>query len=120
MEFVEDQPLQLPLIPHRKTGVQCDGSIVALRDGEQITLQCNVCEAVMGTVHAELLKALEQAIADSIVIHKFTEAEAPQVLTSLSEQCQREECKQCSGVFHRPVFCVHSCHRVERHPEAVQ
>src|SRR5215471_688553 len=38
------------------------------------------------------------------------------------EECQRGEYGRCSGVFHRPdtgdqpVFCMHSCHRVERGP----
>jgi hypothetical protein len=81
---------------------------------------------VVGTVHAEILKAWVQAIADFIVVQKFEEADVPEVLTSLSEECQRGECAQCAGVFHRPdtgdqpVFCVHSCHRVERDPRSVQ
>jgi hypothetical protein len=122
---VANEPLHLPLIPHRTTGAPCHGSIVTIRDKEQIRLQCNGCGAVVGTVHAEILKAWEQAISDSIVLHKFAEADAAEVLTSISEECQRGECRQCPGVFHRPdtgeqpVFCVHSCHKVERTPGAI-
>ena len=36
-----------------------------------------------------ILAALEQATADRIVFYKFDEADAPEVLISISEQCQR-------------------------------
>jgi hypothetical protein len=45
MRFVPDRPLSLPLIPHSKTGVTSDGSIVAIQDQQQVTLQCNMCGA---------------------------------------------------------------------------
>ena len=126
IKFVNNEALRLPLIPHRTVGIQCDGSIVAaLYDEEQVTLQCNACGAVVGTVNAKFLEALEQAIADSIVIHKFEETDPPDALTSISEECQRGDCESCPGMFHRAdtgdetVFCVHSCHRVEPDPGSV-
>jgi len=85
-----------------------------------------VCQAVVGSVNTEFLKAWQQAIADSIVMHKFDEADVPQALTSISDECQRGECEKCPGVFQRtdtgdqPVFCVHSCHRVKPQPGSVQ
>jgi hypothetical protein len=36
---------------------------------------------------AETLQAWEQAITDRILIHKFDETDAPEVLTSISEEC---------------------------------
>jgi hypothetical protein len=98
---------------------------VATRDEEQITFRCNVCGSVVGRVHAKILQALEQAIADSIVIHKFEEADAPEALTAISEECQRGDCERCPGVFHRldtgdqAVFCVHFCHRAEPVPGSI-
>jgi hypothetical protein len=71
------------------------------------------------TINSVILEALEQAITDQIVIHKFDEADAPEVFTSISEECQREECDRCPGVFHQEedagdqaVFCVHFCHKM--------
>jgi hypothetical protein len=116
LESVSDEPLHLPLIPHRKTGVLCDGFILATQDGEQITLKCDKCGAIVGTVNAEVLKAWEQAIADRIVIHKFDELDALEVLSTVSKECQRGECRNCPGTFSladEMVFCVHECHKVE-------
>ena len=121
-ELVSHDQLHLPVIPHSKAGVKCSGSIVADPDGAQVTLRCNECGAVVGTINAKILNAWEQAITDRIVIHKFDEADAPEVLTSISEECQRNECQQCPGTFHREdagdetIFCVHFCHQVERGP----
>jgi hypothetical protein len=70
---VPTEQLHFPAVPHWKTGVKCNGSIVAEQKGERVTLKCNECAAVVGTVNTEILKALEQAIADQFVIHKFTE-----------------------------------------------
>jgi hypothetical protein len=48
--------------------------------------------------------------------HGFPEGEAPEVLTSISEECQALRCDQCPGVFYleeygdHPIFCVHPCH----------
>jgi hypothetical protein len=106
-----------PPVPHRAAGVDCNGSIVSEQDGENVMLKCNVCAAVVGHLNTKILEALQQAIADAFVIQKFDEMDAPEVLTSISEECQREECDRCPGVFYRadvgdPVFCVYSCHRV--------
>ena len=107
-----------PPVPHRAAGVDCNGSITAEQDGDLVTLQCNVCRAVVGSVNANILGALEQAISDQIVIRKFDEMDAPRILTSISEECQRGDCDHCPGHFHRPdagdepVFCVHECHKM--------
>ena len=96
--------------------VDCNGSIVPESDGENVTLKCKICGAVVGNIHAGTLKALEQAIADSFVIHRFSEMDAPLVLKSISEECQRGECEKCPGHFHRPdasdepVLGIHACH----------
>ncbi len=114
------EELHFPTVTHRSAGVACVGCIVHEKDGEQATLKCNECRAVVGTVNASILEALTQAIADDIVIHKFDELDPPEVLTSISNECQREECERCPGIFQREetgvqaVFCVHSCHELER------
>ena len=87
----------VPLVPHRKVGVSCIGSIIPEPEGEQIRLKCNVCGAVVGTVNAAILESWEQAIADQVVIHKFNEADEREALTGISEFCQRGECDQCPG-----------------------
>jgi hypothetical protein len=51
----------------------------------------NECGAVVGTINAAILKALTRAISDGILVHKFDELDAPEVLTSISEECQRGE-----------------------------
>src|SRR5689334_4644018 len=60
-----------PPVPHRTAGVDCDGSVVPEQDGENVMLKCNVCAVMVGTVNAKILEALEQAIADDFVFHKF-------------------------------------------------
>jgi hypothetical protein len=120
---VPDEPFHLPLIPHSKTGGTCKGSITAEQAGEQVTLKCNECGEVVGTIDAEILKALEQGIADQIVVHKFDELDAPEVFTTISNECHRGECRDCPGSFSmegETVFCVHDCHRIERIPGTVQ
>jgi hypothetical protein len=118
MKQVPTKHLHFPVVPHWKTGVKCNGSIVAEQKGEEVALTCNECAAVVGTVNTEILKALEQAIADQFVLHAFSEADAPEVLTSISEECQRGDCNHCVGVFCRDetgeesIFCVHSCHEI--------
>jgi hypothetical protein len=50
--------------------------------------------------------------------HVFPEDDQPEVLTSISPECQADQCGACPGIFHveeageEPVFCVHRCHRV--------
>jgi hypothetical protein len=118
-ETVTAEPSHLPAVPHRKAGVQCDGSVVAKQDGDQITLKCNVCRTTMGTIHAAIMAALEQAIADAFVFRKFSDMDVPEVLTSISEDCRRGECERSTGHFHlvehgdETILCVHSCHQVE-------
>ena len=117
-EMVPNEPLHFPVVPHRSIGVDCVGCIVPELDGEQVTLKCNECGAGVGNIDAAILNALMQAISDGIMVHKFDELDAPGVLTSISEECQRGECEQCPGIFKREdagdqaVFCVHSCHNV--------
>lgn len=125
MKSVSKETLHLPVVPHRKAGVKCSGSIIPESDGEQITLRCNECGTVVGAINAAILAALELAIADRIVVHKFNEDDAPEVLTSISEECQRGDCEHCPGHFPRAdvgddtIFCVHACHKVEREPDLI-
>jgi hypothetical protein len=48
--------------------------------------------------------------------HRFPEGDEPEVLTSISIECQQEDCGHCPGIFHlpeqgeEPIFCVHRCH----------
>ena len=57
-------------------------------------------------------------VADERLFHHFDEDDAPEVLTSISEECQRGDCVRCPGIFHHEeageerVFCIHECHRV--------
>jgi len=94
-------------------------------DGENLTLTCNVCGAVVGSIQVGILQAMEQAIADSFAIRKFDEMDATEVLTSISEECQRGLCEKCSGHFHlpehgdEPILCVHDCHELKKEPESV-
>jgi len=117
-EMVPTDLPHFPLVPHRSAGVDCNGSIVPEQNGDLVTLRCNLGGAVVGSINAEILKAMEQAISDQIVIHRLDEMDAPRVLTSISEECKCGECDRCPGHFHRPdagdepVFCVHECHKV--------
>jgi hypothetical protein len=77
-EMVPDEPLHFPVVPHRSAGVDCVGCIVPETDGDEITLKCNECGAVVGTIDVAILKALTQAISDSILVHKFDELDAPE------------------------------------------
>ena len=55
---------------------------------------------------------------DEWEVHEFTSDEEARVLTSISQECLREECDRCPGTFKHPdagdemVFCVHDCHKV--------
>jgi hypothetical protein len=48
----------------------------------------------------------------------FPEYDPLEVLTSISPECQADQCGECPGMFHveeagvEPVFCVHWCQRV--------
>ena len=52
------EPPHLPVIPHRKAGVNCNGTIVLEQKDDQITLQCNECSSVVGSVNVRILVAL--------------------------------------------------------------
>jgi hypothetical protein len=123
-ETVPAETPHLPVVPHWKAGITCNGSIVPEQDGDQITLRCNECGSVVGTINAAILSALEQAIADAFVFHKIEEMDAPKVLTSVSEECQRGDCANCpghyrlAGVRAEMIFCVHECHEAEQEPSS--
>jgi hypothetical protein len=63
-EGVPHEPLRFPAVPHRAAGVDCAGTIVSEADGENVTLKCDTCGVVVGSMHANILAAMEQAIAD--------------------------------------------------------
>ena len=115
--------ITFPIIPHRIAGAKCPGSIVPEEreaNGEKsIMLRCNLCGQAMGTINAAVAPALVLKLLDKIVMHRFDEQdEEASVLTSISDECQREEYDRCPGMFHRadagdqPVFCVHVCHKL--------
>jgi hypothetical protein len=85
---VPDDPLNFTVVPHRSVGLDCARCIMLEPDGEQVTLKCNECETVVGTINAAILKALTQAISGGIMVHNVDELDAPEVLTSVSEECQ--------------------------------
>src|SRR5262245_59630376 len=37
--------------------------------------------------------------------------DTPEILTSISDECQRGECDQCLAFGGQSVFCVHLCHK---------
>jgi hypothetical protein len=81
--MVPAEPLHFSVVPHRTAGANCVRCIVPEPNGEEITLKCNECGAVVGTINAAILKALTRAISDGIMVHKFDELDAPEVLTSI-------------------------------------
>ena len=52
--------------------------------------------------------------------HKFHEGDQPEILTSISAECQGGRCAECPGVFQiedyedQTIFCVHECHKVQK------
>jgi hypothetical protein len=50
---------------------------------------------------------------------RFKEGEEPQVLTTVSEECDVGACEKCPGILHdedypgHSIFCTHECHRVK-------
>src|ERR1700674_5209349 len=72
---------------------------------------------------AGILKAGNQGQQIPSGSTRFNEADAPEVLMSISEDLPAcGECERCPGMFHREdagdqqVFCVHSCHKVSQQP----
>ena len=49
---------QMPIVPHETAGVECCGCIIAAVDGTNVELRCNECGAVVGVIHADILKEL--------------------------------------------------------------
>jgi len=49
----------------------------------------------------------------AMIRHTFNPGEEPEVLTSISDECQGGQCETCPGIFHRDdypgksIFCVH-------------
>ena len=115
---VPSEAPQFRAVPHRATGVDCHGSIVQDVTEDHVTLKCSVCGAVVVSIQAGILVALEQAIADQFVIRRFNALDVPEVLTSISQECLRGECATCPGQFNhsdagdKPVQCVHECHKL--------
>jgi hypothetical protein len=112
---------EFPIIPHMSAGVDCCGCIVPEADGDRVTLRCNECSASVGYINKGILEDMVMLVnaAGPVRRHVFAAGEAPEVLTSISEECQREECDRCPGAFHREdagdqtVFCVHVCHKIK-------
>jgi hypothetical protein len=110
-----------PIIPHMGAGADCCGCIVPEADGDRVTLKCNECGASVGYINRGILEDMVMLVnaAASVKRHVFAAGDAPEVLTSISEECQHEECDRCPGAFHcedagdQPVFCVHVCHQIK-------
>ena len=110
-----------PIIPHMSAGVDCCGCIVPEADRDRVTLKCNECGASVGYIDRGILEDMVMLVnaAAPVKRHVFTADDAPEVLTSISEECQHEACDRCPGAFHRedagdqPVFCVHVCHKIK-------
>ncbi len=110
-----------PIIPHMSAGVDCCGCIVPEADGDRVALKCNECGASVGYINKGILGDMVMLVNAAVPVkrHVFTVDDAPEVLTSISEECQHEDCGRCPGAFHRedagdqPVFCVHVCHKIK-------
>jgi DNA-directed RNA polymerase subunit RPC12/RpoP len=48
----------MPIVPHELVNPDCCGCIVAVPTGDQITLRCNECGVIVGTIQAAILSAL--------------------------------------------------------------
>ncbi len=87
-----------------------------------MTLRCDICHRVVGTIEARIFEALEQAIAEGIVIEKVSKVDeigevgdVGEVLTGMSEFCQSGQCEKCPGqgeIAGKIILCTHSCHPV--------
>ena len=55
---------------------------------------------LMGTRSATIDHCYSGRVADERLFHRFDEDNASEVLTSISEECQRGECVLCPGIFH--------------------
>ena len=90
-------------------------------DGDRVRLKCNECGTSVGDMNRGILEDMVMLVNASgpVVRHVFAAGDGPQVLTSISEECQREECDCCPGVFQcedagdQAVFCVHVCHKIK-------
>jgi hypothetical protein len=57
-------------------------------------------------------------LPDGLKLHRFDENDAPEVLTTVSPECDGGNCAGCQGILtvpeygDEPIFCVHWCHRV--------
>src|SRR5260370_9833196 len=111
----------VPIIPHMSAGADWCGWVVPDADGDRVTLKCNECGASVGYIDSGILEDIVMLVNAAVPVqcHVFTADDAPEVLTSISEECQYEECDRCPGVYHRedagdqPVFCVHVCHKIK-------
>jgi hypothetical protein len=56
-------PLELPIISHEATGIDCCGCIIEKVTGNDAELVCNECGAVVGVVHTAILRDLLSLIS---------------------------------------------------------
>jgi hypothetical protein len=57
-EFSDELTALMPSVPHRLSGVNCSGSIVAAVEGGNVELHCNHCGAVVGVVQVGIMEGL--------------------------------------------------------------
>ena len=56
--------LELPVIPHEATGVECGGTIAAKVSGNDAELVCGRCGAVVGVVQSAILRDMLSRIPE--------------------------------------------------------
>lgn len=59
-------------------------------------------------------KRLELGITETVKLYRFPKGEEPTALTSISDQCEADQCQNCPGIFHLPEYgdepiFLHSC-----------
>jgi hypothetical protein len=48
-------------------------------------------------------------LTNEVILHRFDEADEAKVLTSISDECQREECDRCPGIFTVGMLAINRC-----------
>ncbi len=69
MAELGDLTSDFPIIPHETTGADCCGCLVVKIQGTNAVLSCNECNAVVGTLHKNILAYLVR-LAPGTDIHR--------------------------------------------------
>jgi hypothetical protein len=57
-EFSDELTGLMPVIPHRISGLDCSGRIIAAVEDNDVELRCNRCGAVVGVVQISIMEGL--------------------------------------------------------------